>query len=170
MIVGNGDIASVLKDREDRIYFASGVSNSREKRESEYEREIELLLDQDRHRHIVYFSSLSIFYTDTRYAQHKREVEELIKEHFEHYTIVRLGNIDWGVNPNTIINFFRSQLAQGKSIEIRDTYRYIVSREDFLYWISLIPDWSCEMNIPGVRMKVSDVVDQYCQGAKEGRS
>jgi len=38
MIVGSGDVASVLKDREDRVYFASGVSNSSETDESEYQR------------------------------------------------------------------------------------------------------------------------------------
>ena len=52
-IVGHGDIASVLSDREDRIYFASGVSNSQETRESEYAREKTLLLQQEKIRHLV---------------------------------------------------------------------------------------------------------------------
>ena len=60
-IIGHGDIASVLSDREDRIYFARGVSNSRETRESEYAREKTLLLQQEKIRHLVYFTSLSIF-------------------------------------------------------------------------------------------------------------
>src|SRR4029077_11085960 len=109
MIIGDGDIASALTDREDRLYFASGVSNSQEKRRSEYEREKKLLLSQDRHRHLVYFSSLSIFYTDTLYAQHKRRMESIIRKRFPHYTIVRLGNITWGTNPHTIINYFRAR-------------------------------------------------------------
>ena len=38
MIIGKGDIASILIDREDVIFFASGVSNSSEIRQSEFER------------------------------------------------------------------------------------------------------------------------------------
>jgi len=154
MIIGHGDIASVLSDREDRLYFASGVSNSQETQESEYTREIDLLEKQDTWRHIVYFSSLSVFYTDTRYAQHKRQMEKLVKKRFGHYTIIRLGNITWGKNPHTLINYLRNH----RSAEIQDVYRYIVEKKEFLHWIDLIPEWSCEMNIPGNMMKVRDIV------------
>lgn len=160
MIVGSGDIASILTDREDRLFFASGVSNSQETRKSEYEREKKLLLSQDKYRHIVYFSSLSVFYTDTLYAQHKLRMEKLIKENFKHYTIIRIGNIDWGKNPNTLINYLRAH----PEAEIRDVYRYIVTQEELLYWISLIPEWPCEMNIVGKRMKVKEIYSEYVAG------
>jgi len=161
MIVGNGDLASVLTDREDRIYFASGVSNSQEIRESQYVREINLLLKQDRRKHLVYFSSLCIFYSNTKYAKHKMEMEKLIKRTFKSYTIMRLGNITWGVNPHTLINFMRNSFKERKTFTIKDEYRYIIDKDEFLYWISLIPDWSCEMNITGKRMKVKDIVRKY---------
>lgn len=161
MILGHGDIASVLTDREDRLYFASGVSNSGETRRSEYEREKKLLLDQDRNRHLVYFSSLSVFYTDTLYSQHKRRMERLIKKHFKHYTIIRLGNITWGKNPHTIINHMRAQKALGKKLEIRNAYRYIVDQKEFLHWINLIPDWSCEMDITGRLLTINQIVKEY---------
>jgi hypothetical protein len=164
MIIGHGDLASVLKDREDRIYFASGVSNSQEDRESEYQREIDLLMNQDTLRHIVYFSSLSIFYTDTRYTQHKLYMESLIKNNFDHYTIVRLGNITFGKNPHTIINFFKNKIKNHEKIEIQDTYRYIVDKDEFLYWINFIPEWNCEMSIIGRRMKVSNILEEIKQG------
>lgn len=164
MIIGNGDIASVLKDREDLIYFASGVSNSKEKRRSEYEREKKLLLTQDRYRHLVYFSSLATLYSDQLYAQHKRRMEELIKKRFKHYTIIRIGNITWGKNPHTIINFFRNQIRTNKPILMQDVYRYVVDKDEFLYWIGLIPHWSCEMNIPGRRLKVHQIVDEIKSG------
>jgi hypothetical protein len=157
MIVGHGDIASILTDREDRLYFASGVSNSQETDEEEYQREKRLLMMQDKWRHIVYFSSLSIFYTNTRYARHKREMEKLVKKSFRHHTIIRIGNITWGKNPHTIINYLRAH----KDAEIKDVYRYIVKKDEFLHWIDLIPDWSCEMNIPGKMMKVVDIVKEY---------
>ena len=162
MIIGHGDIASVLPHKRDRLFFASGVSNSRETRESEYRREKNLLLKQNRKAHIVYFSTLAVLYGDNRYVKHKREMEELIKQEFLRYTIVRIGNITWGVNPHTIINFFRLQLKKGKRLKIQDAYRYIIDQDEFLHWINLIPDWNCEMNIPGRRMKVSEILDEYC--------
>lgn len=164
MIIGNGDIASVLKDREDILYFASGVSNSQETRQSEYQREIDLLLKQDKSKHIVYFGSLAIFYSDTRYVRHKRLMEELVKEHFKTYTIFRIGNIAWGKNPHTIINFFKNRIKNGEELEIRDEFRYVVNKEEFLYWIDLIPAWSCEINVPGWRMKVSKIVEKIKAG------
>lgn len=162
MIVGHGDIASVLPDRDTVIFFASGVSNSRETRESEYKREKELLLNQDKDKHLVYFGSLSVFYNkESRYTAHKKEMEDLVKATFPHYTIVRIGNITWGKNPHTLINYFRNARKNGRKIEIWDTYRYLVTKQEFLYWIGLIPDWNCEMNIIGKRMKVSQIVKRY---------
>jgi len=162
MIIGHGDIASALSNRKDRLYFASGVSNSSEIRESEYRREINLLLKQNRKLHIVYFSSLAVLYGSNRYVSHKREIESLIKQEFPRYAIMRLGNITWGTNPHTIINFFRLRLKKGLPIKIQDTLRYIIDKDEFLHWIEMIPDWSCKMNITGRRMKVKEIVDEYC--------
>lgn len=154
--IGNGDIGSVLPVSE-KLFFASGVSNSQETDEAQYEREIDLLLQQDRLQHLVYFSSLSIFYADTRYTHHKRAMEILIKEEFPTYCIVRLGNIAWGTNPHTLINYLRAH----PKAEIRDEYRYVISKEEFLHWINLIPDWSVEMNCPGERLKVKEIYERY---------
>ena len=156
-IIGNGTIAKVLTDREDRLYFASGVANSQETRESEYQREKDLLLAQDKHQHVVYFSSLSVFYKESRYTQHKREMERLIKQHFPKYTIVRLGNPVWGYNPNHLIPFFKTQ----KDYPIFDVYRYPLELEEFLHWIEFIPSWNCEMSITGRLMKAKDIVKEY---------
>ncbi len=157
MKIGNGDIASALPERKDLLFFASGVSNSQETRESEYKRERDLLLEQPKDVHIVYFSSLAVLDGTSRYYQHKRDMEAMVKANFPLYTIVRLGNIDWGTNPHTLINYLKAH----PNAEIRDEYRYIVNKEELLYWLSLIPDWSCEMNIPGRRLKVKEVVDEY---------
>lgn len=101
MIIGHGDIASVLPDKKDLLFFASGVSNSQETRESEYTREKNLLKEQDRKSHLVYISTLAVFYGSSRYVKHKREMEELIKQEFSRYTIIRIGNITWGTNSHT---------------------------------------------------------------------
>lgn len=172
MIIGNGDIASALRDidRDDRIYFASGVSNSAETRASEFRREMTLLADvtyRNRGMHLVYVSSLSVFYSNTPYADHKRTMEYLVKKRAQLHTIVRVGNIDFGSNPHTIINFLRSQLQRGEAMTIQDTYRYIVSKDELLHWLRLIPSWSCEMNIPGERLTVQQIVDRYALSTVE---
>jgi hypothetical protein len=160
-IIGHGDIASVLPDREDRIFFASGVSNSQETRESAYAREKTLLLQQEKIRHLVYFSSLSIFYSDTRYAQHKLEMETLVKANFSRYAIIRLGNITWGTNPHTIINSFRAKIQKDEPLVIRDAYRYVVDKDEFLYWVSMIPSWPCEISINGQRLSIEHILKKY---------
>ena len=156
-IVGNGDIASVIPHSEEKLYFASVVRNSQETRESEYAREISLLLKQPKNAHLVYFGSMSIFYSDTRYATHKKTMEHIIKAHFPLYAIVRLGNIDWGRNPNTLINYLKIH----PEAELKDEYRYIISKDEFLYWLEMIPDFPVEMNCPGRRMKVKEIWEQY---------
>ncbi|RJR28664.1 hypothetical protein C4564_04530 [Candidatus Microgenomates bacterium] len=167
MIIGHGDIAGALAklpkktSKEGWIFFASGVSNSNEMREDEYKREVSLLMQQDKNAHIVYFGSLCIYYSNSRYARHKRSMEKLVKTNFKRYTIVRLGNITWGKNPNTIINYFKKKEREGKKLEIRDVYRYIINKNEFLHWMKMVPNWSCEMNITGKRMKVAEIVKKY---------
>lgn len=165
-ILGHGDIASALKeiDGGDKIYFASGVSNSAETRQSEFNRERDLFLKTvraNRAAHIVYFSSLSVFYADTSYTRHKRSMEWFVKSWSRTSTIVRIGNITWGTNPHTLINYLRNQMLRGEVLNIQNTERYIVDYQEFIYWIKMIPEWSCELNIPGERMTVAEVVTRY---------
>jgi nucleoside-diphosphate-sugar epimerase len=165
MIVGNGDIASVLPDRDDFIWFASGVSNSQETRSSECTREKDLLFTfaDERDKRLIYFSTLSVFYKDSPYTRHKKKMEQYVKM-FPKYCIVRLGNITWGTNPHTIINHFRLQKARGQHLEIQDTSRYVVDQDEFLHWLNLIPDFNCEMNIPGTRMTIQQIINTYING------
>lgn len=162
-IIGNGDIAKALKKTDKNyLFFASGVSNSQETRESEYEREKKLLLQQKKDKKIIYFSSLCIFYANSRYAKHKIEMEKLIKNNFSKYCIIRLGNITWGKNPFTLINALKRQHKENKSLRIENVYRYIIEQKEFLHWINMIPDnYNCEMNIPGKMMKVKEIVKKY---------
>lgn len=156
MVVGDGDVAAAIRDRKGFTFFASGVSNSQEKRESEYQREIDLMMKQDLNTRIVYFSSLGIFTTKSRYFEHKANMEYIVKQ-FPFYNIVRLGNIDWGTNPHTLINYLKAH----PTAKIRDEWRYICSKQEFQYWVGLIPLWNAELNIPGKRMKVSEVARDY---------
>lgn len=145
MILGRGDIASVLTDKPDRIYFASGVSNSSCTDWHEFQREKKLLLEQNRFQRLVYFSSLCIYYSDTPYSKHKLQMEAMAKRTFNEYTIIRLGNITWGKNPNTLINY----LSINPQAERKDVYRYLIDKDEFLHWMDMIPDFNTEMNITG---------------------
>lgn len=169
MIIGNGDIGLALReiDSDDRTYFVSGVSNSREIRQSEFLREKGLLFEIKKAKHLVYVSSLAVYYLDTPYARHKRMMERLVKT-LAHAlraesTIVRVGNITWGTNPNTLINYLRARKINGEPLEIQNTERYIIDKDEFLYWVKMIPDWSCEMNITGKRMSVAEIVERYVE-------
>lgn len=162
MIVGHGDIAQTLikegLDQPDVTFFASGVSNSKCINPLEYLREKETLINQSTFKHLVYFSSLCQYYSDSTYATHKIDIERIIKRCFVSHTIIRLGNITWGNNPNTIINYFKILYAAGKVPELQDTYRHIISREEFVYWMKNIrPGINDIMNIPGEFIHVKEI-------------
>ena len=165
-IIGHGAVAKSLEGVDKPfLFFASGVADSHEEDEAQYDRERQLLLSQDRSKHIVYFSSLVIFFDPKRrYSQHKIEMEEIVKT-FEHYTIIRLGNPTWATNPHQLIPFFKDKLKNGGSFDIYDEYRHLITMEDFLYWINLIPeDRNCEIMITGQLVKVWDIVEEIKEG------
>jgi len=143
MIVGKGDIASVLNDREGTIFFASGVSNSNETNDSEFMREIELLDKQDRTKCLFYFSSISVDdiqkIGSNKYLQHKLRMETLIKSNFENYNIIRIGNITWGSNPNTFINYIKNKKSKGESVQIKDEYKYIIDKDQLVILTDNLP-------------------------------
>jgi len=116
MIIGSGDIASALIDRKDVIFFASGVSDSRCEDIGEYMRE-ELLLTDVSHRYpnksLFYFSSIGVNLVQSKYFIHKLGMEDLVRELFLDCVILRIGNITWGTNPNTFINYLKSRKEQG---------------------------------------------------------
>lgn len=146
MIIGNGDIAGAITDREDVTFFASGVSDSRCSDGNKFRREKNLLITMPRHTHLVYFSTLSIYYHHSPYIVHKKNMEEMVKMLFNSWTIIRIGNIDWGKNPNTLINYLRAN----PSAPIQQVWRHIISKEEFQYWLAMIPvKQRNEMNIPG---------------------
>lgn len=164
MIVGNGSIAKVLKDRNDLIFFASGVSDSSCIDEQKYKREFDLIKTMPIDQHIVYFSNLGIYYKNDRYTQHKINIEEYIRDNFKSYTIVRIEVCEWVTTPNTILNVFKAQLNQGLEPIIQDTTRYVLSLKEFLYWIDLIrPGVRNEMNILGRKLTIAEIIEEIKQ-------
>lgn len=161
MIIGNGDIAKAIEDRKELLFFASGVSNSAELNPLQFLREKNLLLSQEKNRHIVYFSTLSQYYANSPYIQHKKDMESIIKSEFIKSTIIRFGNITWGNNPNTLLNSLMLKIKNNEPVEIQDTYRHIMTKKDFTFWLKHIPiDQSDIMNITGRMFHVNEILER----------
>lgn len=170
-VIGHGDIARAipahLAERPGWTWFASGVSDSSETRMDAFRRERALLQAQPQDAHLVYFSSLCVFYADTAYARHKSLMEMAVKRYFARYTLVRLGAITWGANPHLLINHLRAQHAAGVPLDVRDTRRVVHTLADFHYALEQIPDWSCEIAAPGRLLTVRQIVNEYVIGMRE---
>jgi hypothetical protein len=163
MIIGKGDIASILNDREGVIFFVSGVSNSLEKRESEYEREHKLLSEQDKTQCIFYISSITIDNKEkfevSRYLQHKKQMEDYIKNNFKNYNIIRIGNIMWGNNPNTFLNYIKNKVKNNESFFISDEYKFMINEKQLLSLTDNLPiDSQNQISVFGQMVKVKDLI------------
>lgn len=161
MIIGNGDIASILNDREGAIFFASGVSNSRCESTNAFRREFDLLMSlKEEKRSLFYFSSIGLFFTPlSSYLWHKRTMEHTVRTCFQNYNIIRIGNINWGTNPNTFINFIKLKREKGEPVEIRDEWKYMISKEQLLLLTDNLPlTGKNEISVFGECKKVKDLV------------
>jgi len=135
MIIGKGLIAQSLQyiDAENHLFFASGVSNSLETRSSEFDREFSLLkesIEKYPQCRLVYFSTLSIHdqsKQESPYVLHKLKLEEYIRNNTSSHLILRIGNIVGnGGNPNTLFNFLKTQISQGKTFTIHQHARRLL--------------------------------------------
>jgi len=140
MIVGNGLIASLFYDvdREDVIFFASGVSNSLETELSEFQREEDLIREtftQNSDKLFVYFSTCSIYDSSkaaSQYVLHKLRMEQIIAENCPKYLILRLSNaVGKGGNPNLLMNYLVRSVRNHQKINVHTkATRNIIDTED----------------------------------------
>jgi len=163
MIIGRGDIASILNDRDGAIFFASGVSNSSEIRQSEFKRELDLLSKQDKSKCIFYFSSIAIDNKEkfevSKYLQHKKQMEDYIKENFKNYNIIRIGNITWGSNPNTFLNYLKNKIKNNESVYISDEYKFMIDKNELLAITNTLPIIAQnQLSVFGKMIKVKDLI------------
>lgn len=144
MVIGNGLMAqtfSAYAKNDDILIFASGVSNSTEIDDGEFQREAELL-KQTILKYpsyiVVYFSTCSIddpTVWERPYNKHKLRLEDYIKKHASNYLILRVSNVvgDMG-NPNTIMNYLHNAIKKGLKIEVwSQAERNIIDKDDCLY-------------------------------------
>jgi hypothetical protein len=163
MIIGKGDIASILNDRDDITFFASGVSNSSETRWEEFDREKKLLFEQDKDICLLYFSSIAIDikekYDNSKYLKHKKEMEDLIKSNFKNYIIIRIGNISWGSNPNTFLNYIKNKIKNKEVVHIMDEYKFMLDKKHVLLLTDNLPSiGQFEISVFGQMKKVKDLL------------
>lgn len=127
MIVGRGLIASLFAeyDRNNTIFFASGVSNSLETRTEEFLREEVLLqntISEYPHKIFVYFSTCSIYdssKTGSDYVLHKLKMEQIIKNSCEKFLILRVSNaVGKGGNPNLLMNYIVKAVKNNETINV----------------------------------------------------
>lgn len=160
MIVGRGDIASILNQRQGALFFASGVSNSNCNDEAEFQREHDLLYSfKGKNLCCIYFSSISIFDRVNPYILHKINMEQSVRDYFENYCIIRIGNIDWGTNPNTFLNYLRNKIKNGEPYEVKDEFKYMISKEQLSMIANSVPlVGQNEICVFGYKSKVIDLL------------
>jgi nucleoside-diphosphate-sugar epimerase len=141
MVIGNGMIARKFEtyNSDDRfIIFASGVSNSKNSDNRAYAREIALLkitMQAHKEKILVYFSTCSFYDPEemnSRYVQHKKEIEDLIQTSHPHYYIFRASNVSGrSGNPNTILNFFVYHIIHAINFDLWvNTTRNLIDIDD----------------------------------------
>lgn len=159
MIVGNGNIAKCLTDRQGAIFFASGVSDSRCEDHNLFQRERELLFLLGPHKCLFYFSSIGINFQSSAYLNHKARMEDMVREYFPKHVILRIGNLIGDSNPNTFINYIHNRQAQGLSVDIKDEYRYMIDPVTLNTLCQSLPlDQKIELTIATRIAKVRDLI------------
>lgn len=127
MIVGRGLIASLFKnaDKENVVFFASGVSNSLETRSEEFLREENLIkstIAENGDKIFVYFSTCSIYdssKTGSDYVLHKLKMEQLVKKACQKFLILRVSNaVGNGGNPNLLMNYIVKAIKNNETINV----------------------------------------------------
>lgn len=127
MIVGNGLIANAFRefDKEDVIFFASGVSNSLEKDQVQFDREENLIrktVTENPNKLFVYFSTCSIYdssKSSSRYVNHKLNMEHIVSSETKKYLIARVSNaVGNGGNSNLLMNYLYRAILNGNKISI----------------------------------------------------
>jgi hypothetical protein len=164
MIIGIGDIARILKDRDGAIFFASGVSNSQCTDKNEFQREIDLfndVLSNHNGESFFYFSTMSIYLKSSPYIAHKLRMENFVKLSYPNYNIIRIGNITFGKNSNTFINYFRNCIVNGLPYEVRDEYKYLIHEKELRLLTDNLPlIGRNEISVTGRIVKVQDIVNE----------
>jgi nucleoside-diphosphate-sugar epimerase len=160
MIIGNGLLASAFAsyaNYDDVIIFASGVSDSKETNESDFNREIELLkkvINDNQDLKIIYFSCVLADIIDNDYFNHKLNAEAIIKDNSNDYLIFRIPQIIGRTgNKNNLVNYFKNSIINGDEITIfNNTQRALIDIDDLVKIVTY-----CKNNSSRETLIISDI-------------
>jgi nucleoside-diphosphate-sugar epimerase len=161
MIVGEGLIATGFgcskEDYSNYIIFASGVSNSKETSDDEYNREKDLIIktiNENKNLKIIYFSSILVETTKNKYFENKLEIENIIKTNSDNYIIFRIPQIVGGNgNPKNLVNHIKNSILNETEITINSSVeRSLLDIDDLVEIVNFCKDKvTCEiLKISGI--------------------
>ena len=162
LIIGNGLIANAFKDfnlTKDCVIFASGVSNSSDLDNLNYEREFNLLentINKFTNNHLVYFSTCSLNSGhNSKYKRHKKKLENYIFNNCASYNIFRLPQVVGVVDNNTLISSFIRNLKYGNEILVKsNATRHLLDVEDIPRIVNIIME-------EGFSNKIIEIAPKY---------
>jgi nucleoside-diphosphate-sugar epimerase len=133
MVIGNGLISNSFNGyiyNKDYLIFASGVSNSKEDRDCEYEREYNLIKNYiNTNSKFIYFSTINN--GDSKYFLHKKNMENYIIDNSNNYLIFRLPNVVGdGGNINNIFNYLNKKIINDELIKVQNVNRSLIDIDD----------------------------------------
>jgi nucleoside-diphosphate-sugar epimerase len=141
MIIGNGLLAkSIINyDRDDILFIAAGVSDSKCTDKLQFQREREMvtkLVMEHADKVIVFFSTFSIndpVMAKSDYVVTKLELEKYVMQHSKRCLIIRISNlVGTGGNPKNVFNFFYDQIITGNRFSLwSKSQRNLIMVEDF---------------------------------------
>lgn len=149
MIIGNGLLASGFikkeKNYKNYIIFASGVSDSKETDQNNFDREKNLIIktiNENKKLTFIYFSSVLVGITDNKYYNHKMEMESIIKNLTNNYVIFRVPQIiGKNGNKNNLINFIKTSILEDKEIVVyHNVARAIIDIKDLVKIVDYCKD------------------------------
>ena len=158
MIIGSGLIAKAMQpiDRDDITIFASGVSDSRETRVSEFKRERELL-KSNMGKKTIYFSTVPK--NASLYMAHKQEMEDMVRMNNDHL-IVRIQYIvGHGGNKANLFNYLRSQIQGNKQVTVyKDLYRSLNDIDDIVKLMKILHACQGTITISGIESLPIEII------------
>lgn len=166
-ISGDGLLANAFRnyipfDVNDVHIFASGVSNSKEIRQEEFNREMALVKDavhanNKLRKKVVYFSSCSVIQRfDTKYINHKLNVEQYIQKNSYLYNIFRIPQVVGPVKNKTLLSFFVENISSGLPLDIDiDSTRYLIDVNDLVRIVHHL------ISLDGMSNSIMDISSSY---------
>ena len=168
MIIGNGMISNIFKDNfinNEVIIFASGVSNSKEKRDEAFSRETTLIyevIQKYPDKIFIYFSTCSIHNSiKTKYIEHKFNIENIIINSCNKYLILRLPIVLGRYqNKNQLIGYLFEKNINGEMLDIyKNANRYLIDSNDLPSILKLLLDKGILNDIIDIAFNNSIMID-----------